>query len=70
MGGFCSRVIQNLNEKITKDPVIESAKLVFHERNSEELSNLINIANASGRLYGNLNVLVSNTSYNTLKKSF
>ena len=27
--GFFSRVIENLNEKITKDPVIELAKLVF-----------------------------------------
>ena len=46
-------------KKITKVPVIESAKLVFHEWNSEGLFNLINIAtsNASGRSYGNLNVL-------------
>ena len=45
-----------------KDPVIESAKLVFHEWNFEELSNLINIANAPGRSYWTLNVLM--TEYN------
>ena len=47
--------------KITKDPVIESAKLVFHEWNSEELSNLINIANASERSYGTLNDWIQHT---------
>ena len=38
-------------KKIAKVPVIESAKLVFHEWNSEEHSNLKNIANSPGRSF-------------------